>query len=337
MVWNKTRKKNDWGKWAPTNWPKSDWIRATVDSLRIIDEALWKRVESRRKETEGRTVRFASGRLSGRPPKHATVNLLAGLATCGICGGGIIVETGGHKRGRVPEYICHRHRANSSCSNALRIPVADLNEAVLQAIEEHALTPEAVEQVIQLSEREDVADQQTTLAKERKDIEKRINNVGNAIALGQSPASLLAKLREYEARMDTIDVEMDGLQPVPRLAPAVIENRLAEWRRLLRQSTTQARTVLQRVLRGRVTFTPRADGQGYDFEGPTRFDRLFSGIVAKRPAWIAEGDGQGTEHIRPEDTPDLDYGELLERACVKGCKRVRAHHLSSGVCSESPA
>src|SRR4029453_13893082 len=42
----------------------------------------------------------------------------------------------------------------------------------------------------------------------------------------------------------------------------VIENRLAEWRRPLRQSTTQARTVLQRVLRGRLTFTPRADGQG---------------------------------------------------------------------------
>jgi hypothetical protein len=70
-----------------------------------------------------------------------------------------------------------------------------MNEAVLQAIEEHALTPEAIEQVIHL--------------------------------------------------------QAASLQPVPRLAPAVIENRLAEWRRLLRQSTTQGRTVLQRILRGR--------------------------------------------------------------------------------------
>jgi hypothetical protein len=37
----------------------------------------------------------------------------------------------------------------------LRIPAPDMNEAVLQAIEEHALTPEAIEQVVLLSERED--------------------------------------------------------------------------------------------------------------------------------------------------------------------------------------
>ena len=54
----------------------------------------------------------------------------------------MVVESGGKKRGRIPEYICHRHRANSSCTNALRVSVAEMNEAVLQAIEEHALTPE---------------------------------------------------------------------------------------------------------------------------------------------------------------------------------------------------
>jgi hypothetical protein len=47
------------------------------------------------------------------------------------------------------------------------------------------------------------------------------------------------------------------MQPVPRLAPAVVENRLAEWRRLLGQSVTQGRAVLQRVLQGRITFTRR--------------------------------------------------------------------------------
>jgi hypothetical protein len=36
-----------------------------------------------------------------------------------------------------------------------------MNEAVLQNIEEHALTPEAIEQVVLLSEREDAADQRT--------------------------------------------------------------------------------------------------------------------------------------------------------------------------------
>jgi site-specific DNA recombinase len=84
IIWNKTRKKNAWGKRAVSDRPPSEWIRTTVESLRIIDEPLWQRVSSRRRETEGKAVRFASGRISGRPPTHATINLLAGLATCGI-------------------------------------------------------------------------------------------------------------------------------------------------------------------------------------------------------------------------------------------------------------
>ena len=60
--------------------------------------------------------------------------------------------------------------------------------------------------------------------------------------------SLAVKLRELEARRATIDTELRQLHPVPRLGPAVIEGRLAEWRRLLRQSATQGRAVLQRVL-----------------------------------------------------------------------------------------
>ena len=105
---------------------------------------------------------------------------------------------------------------------------------------------------------------------------------------------------------------------MPRLEPAVIENRLAEWRRLLRQSITQGRTVLQRILRGRVTFTPRRNEvsgeiDGYDFEGPTRFDKLFTGIAVQRPKDLDPKGLTGTEDIGPEDTFDADYGRLLEQ------------------------
>jgi DNA invertase Pin-like site-specific DNA recombinase len=311
FVWNKTRKRNDWGKWAPTDRPEDEWIRTAPNpDLQIIDEALWKRVESRRTAKEGRTLRFADGRMSGRPPKTDTQNLLAGMATCGVCGGGMVVETGGKKRGRKPEYICHRHRANASCPNNLRISVAEVNEAVLSAVEAHALTPEAIEQVIQLTERDDVREHQAALLREQKDNEKRIARLTLALETGGELGSLLTRLRELEARQVAIGNELRALRPVPRLAPDVVENRLSEWRRLLRASTTQGRAVLQRILVGRVTFTPRADGQGYDFSAPTRFDKLFSGIVAPRPAFVRGTDG--TEHIGPDDTLETDYGRLLE-------------------------
>ena len=269
-------------------------------------------------------MRFESGRISGGPPKHATQNLLAGLATCALCGGGLIVETSPRKRGRVPEYVCARRRLNGTCANALRINVKDVNEAVLQAVEEHALTPEAIEQVIHLSERDDVTDLQAKLGRERKDIEKRISRLVAAIETGGDVASLVAKLRELETRKAAIDVEATSLHPIPRLAPAVIENRLSEWRRLLRSSTTQGRTELQRILRGRLTFTPVVNAKsgevnGYKFTGPTRFDKLFTGIAVDPAAWtrllkgyprITEGE---LEPVDPEATPDADYGRLLDR------------------------
>jgi site-specific DNA recombinase len=332
VIWNRTRKRNTWGKLDPADRPESEWLRTTNESLRIIDESLWLRVASRRRDVEGKAVRFASGRISGRPPKHVTFNLLAGLVTCGVCGGGLVVETGGKKRGRIPEYICHRHRTNGGCTNALRMPVADMNEAVLQAVEEHALTPEAIESVIHLSERDDVAELQDKLARERKDIDKRIARLVTAIETGGDVASLVAKLRELEARRTAIDREGRDLRPVPRLAPAIIEHRLAEWRRLLRASTTQGRTVLQRILRGRLTCTPR-DDDGYDFSAPTRFDKLFTGMAVERPAWVKADTGPtGLEWVTPEDTMDGDYGRLLEAASMRkgSCARRESNPRPTG-------
>lgn len=126
----------------------------------------------------------------------------------------------------------------------------------------------------------------------------------------------MVRIRELDARQRAIRTDLASLQPVPRLDPVVIDNCLSEWRRLLRQSTTQGRAVLQRLLRGRLMFTPRADGRGYDFSGPTRFDKLFTDLVARRPAWMDPNDRTGTEEIHAEY--DADYGRLLEQAYGKG-------------------
>ena len=53
------------------------------------------------------------------------------------------------------------------------------------------------------------------------------------------------------------------------------------------------------------------DVDGYTFEGPTRFDKPFSGLAVETP----KGTGTaGTEGIGIEDTYDGDYGRLLDRA-----------------------
>ena len=130
--------------------------------------------------------------------------------------------------------------------------------------------------------------------------------------------TLVKRVQDLEAQQRAIADELKNLVPMPRLAPAVVNDRLTEWRRLLRGSTTQGRAVLQRVLRGRITFTPNAEG--YTFEAPTRFDKLFAGVVCEQrlPPFVRPEDTRGAEQIGPEDTFDGDYGRLLERVYKKG-------------------
>jgi site-specific DNA recombinase len=331
-VWNRTRKRDAWGAVKQRARPASEWQRTPMPAWRVVSDELWQEVATRIKEIEARAVRWADGRLAGRPPRRAVTNLLAGLASCGVCGGGLVVETytqAKHKP-RVPHYVCARRRANGKCANALRIPRDDMHEAVLQAIEAHALTPEAVEQVVRLSERDDLTDRKQTLDRERTDLERRIRNLLAAIESGtDTPAALTARLQELQDRLSAIMTELLSLRPVPRVAPAVIETRLEEWRRLLRGSVTQGRTVLERVLAGRIIFTPRADGAGYDFAAPTRFDKLFAGIAHTMKVrgfdhavpgkdWVFVPDDERGAQILSDferrAALDEDYGLVLDRA-----------------------
>jgi len=90
------------------------------------------------------------------------------------------------------------------------VSVAEVNEAVLQAIEMHALTPEAVEQVIQLTERDDAREQHDGLQRERRDVEKRIARLLVAVETAGDVASLVGKLRDLEARRNAIDNDLQG-------------------------------------------------------------------------------------------------------------------------------
>ena len=103
--------------------------------------------------------------------------------------------------------------------------------------------------------------------------------------------------------------EQEAQRPVPMPPRSMVEDRLADWRRMLRQPQT-ARVVLDRT-------TFMRDGLGYVFQCPTRYDRLFSGLVVPQSVWALPA-APAAEGITPDDAsnrgvPDADFGELLRR------------------------
>ena len=73
-VWNQSRKRNRWGQHDQQPRPAAEHMRRPAEHLRIIDDALWQRVQARRRDIADRTTRFSSGRLTGGSPKTGAPN-----------------------------------------------------------------------------------------------------------------------------------------------------------------------------------------------------------------------------------------------------------------------
>ena len=131
------------------------------------------------------------------------------------------------------------------------------------------------------------------------------------------PSSMTARVHELETRQRAIEDELANLRPVPRLPASVVEDRLAEWRRLLRASTTQGRAVVQRIVVGRIrSRLARRTRSRCPADTTSRRKR---GSTNCSRAWRRRHspDGRsllGTEGITAADTWDADYARLLERA-----------------------
>jgi site-specific DNA recombinase len=280
-AWAATRKRDDDGERLQRARPPEDLIVAVREDLRIIPEDLWAKVQAQRGEREKRTIRFRKGgTFSGRPRRDGAQYLLTGMAECSVCHGGMVVERRPTTRGKPPvhELMCRSYRRGDGCTNSLRVPIALVDEAVLYAMEVHALTPEAIASVVrQADERaEEAASRTKTLEREKKSTLKQIDNLVDALASGGSK-SITSRIAELEARVAAIDREVASARPFPRLNPRAVRDRLDEWRRMLRGSIEQARATLHRLIDGRIVFTPR-DGC-YDFEATTKFDDIMRGVA----------------------------------------------------------
>src|SRR5216684_4356984 len=133
-IYGKTKSVDKGGSASKREWvPKKDWTRAKVPHLRIIDDALWQRVQVRKQKTREYFVRPPDGRLVGKPDAGIVASrMLSGIARC-ACGGALTYMG---KRGPRPKYYCieRSHRGPAACSNRHGVPMDALDRAVLECL-----------------------------------------------------------------------------------------------------------------------------------------------------------------------------------------------------------
>ena len=286
VIWNRRRTKKVPGtsKRIAEIRPESDWIIQDHPELRIIDDALWSRVQARLKQCRKKAHKN-NKRSRGRPSKY----LLSGLMKCGECGANFIMRD-------TRAYACssNTNGGRHLCDNEIRVNREIAEGAILEDVKIRLLSDSAISYITgqfkkALREIEDQPDDSVLLKNKLRIIDAKLAKLADAIeAVGVSNtlANRLAILEQEKA-----DTEMT-LERVPApvtFLPDVLPTLVQRWRELvlsIEQLTDNPATTLEdievaranlRALLGTVTLKPR-DGVLWAHPSPNA-----KGLVETRP------------------------------------------------------
>lgn len=204
LIWNRSRYCKDplTGRRVARLNPREDWICRDVPGLRLIDEDLWNRVQTRLtsiRESEGTTKALATAFWTRRRPRH----LLTGKTFCGVCGGPA-APIG-------KDYIaCSAARRQGSCSNRASTRRGDVEDWVLEALQHQLMAPDLVEAFVRAfneetnRSRRDQEARHDSLLREQREVKRRIDNLLDAVASGALRGqSLQGRLEALEGKRST--------------------------------------------------------------------------------------------------------------------------------------
>lgn len=231
--------------------------------LKIIDDALWKTVQKRLKAVRETYIRSNDGNLWGRPDTgRESKYLLSGMARCGCCGGNITILGG--QKGVHYYYGCsyHVNRGATVCSNSHKERMEVLEGSILQAIEDHVLSPKALDYVLAktmeiINDRIKQKPQKVPKLKtEIKKIRQELDHFMALIASGKAPSTVLDQISQRETQLSTLEDELHSYEaPIQfdelrlrRLKKNALA-KLEEFRYLIRSNVPKARQALRKLFR----------------------------------------------------------------------------------------
>ncbi len=302
VVWNRTRKRDAWGRKRPTSRPENEWIRTTSADLRIVTDEQWNAAHARLDATRQTYMRGTAGRLWGRPATGLTSKyLLTGLATCARCGGGVLVKSRAHGRKRAHRYACSSYhlKGTSVCSNSFEIPMGEAHALVLDAVEKDVLAPEVVEtgisEALALVQATNARDLTPDIERELRAVEAELRRLTAALAAGGALTAIVDAIREREQRRSHLERQLAAARSVVAIDPARLKRemlaRVDEWRELFGRQIQFSRQFLQKSLVERISCEPvYEDGQPMiEIRIRLSLGRLVKGLIC--PSGMASPTG----------------------------------------------
>lgn len=280
--------------------PETDWLRKETPELRIIDDALWARVQARRASLSFDPATNAGGGMkrANRPRR-----LLSGLLRCGVCGGGVTIVAD-------VRYGCSaiRSKGPAACSNRALITAAEIDARVIGGLKAHLLTPDTVaaaarawqEETNQLQRQaaRAVAKVERELAEEKR----RVNRIIDMMIDADASPALKLRLKECEAKIAELERERDAYQPEEAIAlhPGAADHyrlKVANLEAAIARGDLGAEVLSEvRDLIEKIVATPKADG-GWDLEIHGRLASILA-LGAGQEKGPAGGSG-GASGLQP--------------------------------------
>src|SRR5579859_2339960 len=283
VVWGKTKKIRSpkTGKRIYERLPKTDWKVREIPEQRIVSDELWKAVCERRRlvhqlySVDSARPGIMRARAVGSP------YIFSGLLQCAECGASITVVSGCWAKRQDVRYGCslHYNRGRGACKNNLLISRRDLERQLLAGLQARVLHPDVVEYTIQRCEQAIArqaklhAGDSGQLIRRRATLEREVQRLTDAIALGRSAEPLLAGMATRQRELADISAKLSNVEPSSmklriRELRRFVESRLADLRSVMNADPLHIRAQIAKHVR---KITLRRENGSYTATGTWDF------------------------------------------------------------------
>jgi|GEM_PF-6448537 len=233
LIWNRTKEvlTRD-GRELKKRLPPEEWVKCEMPELAIVSEELWDAAQEVARERAGIAAGFC-GQSNAGVSRPKQIALLRGIVRCAHCGRAFVVRRSDPKH---RYYTCpgHRDLGTAFCNNRVWLRTDRLHNAVLDAIDKHLLSQEAVaflqQKMVEFLEAYLREGRREVVALRRKEaqISRKIRRYVEAIGAGCDIEEVREELLRLKAEREETRRRVRVYEALQRRKEELLRRRIAE-------------------------------------------------------------------------------------------------------------